>query len=147
MVQALSKDLFESSENYFMDALGRVLSSPEGEYVLSELARVGPNVDDESVGHISQSVGRGYFQTIREQLTNKGLFVSKFSSRKHDYYGLFPPVKEFMRMDSEAHRQALAFVYIAQGIREGAGVLKSDCCPYFSEIKALIVRGAINEVT
>lgn len=146
VVQALSKDLFEAAENYFIDALGRVLSSLEGEYVLSELAKAGPNVDDESVGHISKSVGPGYFQTIREQLTNKGLFVFEFSSRKHDYYGLFLPVKDFMRIDSEARRQALAFVYIAQGIREGAGVLKLDCSPYLSEIKALIVRGAIREV-
>jgi len=146
VVQALSKDLFETAEYYFMDALGRVLSSPDGEYVLSELARAGLNVDDDSVGHISKSVGPGYFQTIREQLTNKGLFVFEFSSRKHDYYGLFPPVKDFMRMDSEARRQALAFVYIAQGIREGAGVLKLDCGPYLSDIKALIVRGAIREV-
>ncbi|MCX6000291.1 MAG: hypothetical protein NTU41_12105, partial [Chloroflexi bacterium] len=146
IAQRLGATLFESGEGYFMNVLGKVLSTPEGEYVLSELAKVGPFMAEDSVSHISQAIGTKYFRTVREQLAPKGIFVLEDSSQQHEYYCLFPPVVQFMQLDLPSRRQALTFVYVAQGIRDEAGVLKSDCTHIQGEIRPLIVRGAIREV-
>ncbi|HEX77613.1 MAG TPA: ATP-binding protein [Dehalococcoidia bacterium] len=145
LVRPLAEFLFEQARPFYTAALKETLAYPEGRYILTELAKVGPVITDESVAHISVAAGHKYWQQAKLALSKAGLLLWWFSSKKHDYYRLFPPLISLIKTESAALRDALAFVYIAQHVREGCGVLVRDM-PYRSEADQLTVLGLVEQL-
>ena len=141
---SLAEFLFNEAKPFYMGALKETLTYPEGRYILEELAKVGPIFSEESVAHVSLAAGHKYWQQAKLALSRAGLLVYWFSSKRHDYYRLFPPVIPLAKMESVTLRDALAFVYIAQNVRDGCGVLKQDMS-YLAESEVLTVLGLIEE--
>ena len=80
---------------------------------------------------------------VQENLSSRGLFVYAFGSIKHDYYALFPPIIDFMKISDKSLKEALFFVYLAQEVRRDMFVLASDTTKYEKQIQLLVVRGMI----
>ena len=141
----LSNYLFGKAKSFFSKTISQVVSNPEGRYILNELVKVGPRISEDIVGHLMTAVGLKYWQQVNDRLVSSGLFVHAWSSKKHDYFRLFPSLTTV----GEKLNDALAFVYIAQYARSDgpnrAGVLAADCQQYKDEIGQLIVQGALRE--
>jgi len=138
--------LFKNCRQFYEQALSSITSTTDGRWALSELARAGPNVGEETIGHVRQVVGWDSWQAINEPLAQAGLLVHTWSSKKHDYFRLFAPLaKRFSR--SAPDEAALTHVYIGQGVREeAAGILPRDCGPFLGAIDDLILFGMIRRV-
>lgn len=133
--------LFETGRDYFLPILRDILSRPEGEYALTELARVGT---EDTVHHVVSAIGSRHWDIISEKLKRAGLLVIRGFSRKHTYYAVFPPLRSFLLLEDERLRDALAHVYIGQRIRS-EGILQQDCVHHSKEIEGLLVRGLLGE--
>ncbi|MEM2922399.1 MAG: type IV secretion system DNA-binding domain-containing protein [Candidatus Bathyarchaeia archaeon] len=125
IVEEICVLLFREAFPHYEIVLRKLLSSPEGQYILNEFGKIGAGLSDENIAHISGAVGPSYFFSIVEPLRKIGLFVHLFSSKRHDYYRLFPSLISAMELDPQS-LEALVFVYIAQGVNS-QGVLAWDC--------------------
>lgn len=81
--------LFDERRAHYRALLRHAMSSAEGRYFLEELARVGPDVWDDTLSHLSRVLGEAYGR-IYDFLTRNGLLVWFTSARKHDSYRLLP---------------------------------------------------------
>ena len=151
LLNELSEYLFQKGLAYYRKIISKVLSIPEGRYILQELAKVGPDLDEANIEHLSKVVGQKYFNEISKLLKKAGLLVYiKKSSYTHGYYRLFPPLISFFKI-TPRQEEALVFIYIAQNVRGSpygvmnCGVLKVDVARegYEKEAELLELRGEI----
>ena len=144
LIRELSALLFQEGWRFYGQVLQQVLSDAEGQYILGEFARVGPSLSDYDINHVMAATGSTYYSRVTEMLTRAGLFIYHFSSKRHDYYRIFPPLISAMRLDSPAYLEALVFVYIAQGVRR-EGVLAEECEAPAATMELLRDLGFIEE--
>ncbi|HEX77103.1 MAG TPA: hypothetical protein G4O03_01630 [Dehalococcoidia bacterium] len=145
VAQDLGDYLFEQRLSHYSSLLSEIMATPEGSYFLVELAKAGPHIGEEDLAHISKVIGGVYYNQIYEAITKNSLLIWLFSSRKHEYFRLLPQLRKLVLLEDVELRDALAFIYIAQGIREEAGVLVHDCAPYNKRLPFLLARCAIRE--
>lgn len=143
IIKELGEFLFNEAWPYYSNALKEIFSNIEGMHILTELTRVGYSLDDTNVFHIMASAGYKYYNDISILLGKYGFFATKWSSRKHTYYRLFQPLVAFMRLENPELQNALLFVYIAQNVGGGFGVLEEDCDPYRKSIEKLMISGHV----
>jgi len=139
-VEELSRHLFKVGFDRYRTTIKELLSISEYVYVLQELARVGPSIDDTNIGHICNAVGRKYWNQAYKKLEETGLLIHVRSSHKHEYYRLFPPIVFLFKLDPQ-QEEALLFVYVSQDVGE-CGVLKEDVAARGYETEAQVLETA-----
>ncbi len=146
LVNRLAQFVFDHSVGIYKELMKDIIPLQEYRYALSELAKVGPLLGEESISHISQAIGAKYWEAISKSLHRAGLLVWKASSKRHDYSSIFSPLVSVVKGTDAAVNNALAFIYVGQNIRS-EGILQSDCSGYSSVIPVLEIFGLIREST
>jgi len=146
--ERLSKEcgdlLFQERLEHYGSLVSEIMATEEGSYFLAELAKIGPNVGEENLSHIVKVVGAAYYNQIYEELTKNCLLIWHFSSRKHDYFRLLPQIKSLVMLEDSALRDALAFIYIGERVRQ-EGLLQSDCSQFFQQARLLKALHLVQE--
>lgn len=129
VAKELSFGLFSHGVSFFSPKLKELLSESEGRYAVGELVK--GKASEESIGHVRRVIGSKHWDEVFKKLTEMGGLVWLYSSKKHDYYALFEPLCWAVDLPEEL-RSALAWIYIAQGIRS-EGVLRRDVVRHLGE--------------
>ncbi|MEM4217843.1 MAG: type IV secretion system DNA-binding domain-containing protein [Candidatus Methanomethylicaceae archaeon] len=145
LARDLSDFLFQKGWPFYQKVLKEVLATSEGHYIVSELAKAGPHLDEGDIGHVLKAVGYSYYEPVKGLLERAGLFADVGYGGTHTDYRFSPPLCNIFKMieNSPLAKEALAFIYIAQNVR--FGVTTKDCQRYGEITGPLIVAKYIED--